>query len=186
MKMFQLMEGDDAATFMRRLLGDNGVKFPPEAREAYSHLLHLCDTAKSQYGYSVGLTPGNPHFDYLNKRLMIPAVGQPQDYITALHEFGHAFGPRQTLHNELCELVIAGQFPDNYPNGTPEHIRASIAVVNAEIGAWEWALAATRLRIGGTHAAMALCSYADHAYATQDVALIDEFFGMVRRVAEMR
>lgn len=186
MKIYTLLEGDDAAAFMRRLLGEGGVAVPREAIMAYSHLLHLCDTAVSQHGYSVQITSNNPHFDYLNKRLMIPAVNAPTDYITALHEFGHAFGPRQTLHNDLCELVNTGQFPEVYINGTPEHIRASIAVVNAEIGAWEWTLDNAKLHRGGTHAAMALCSYADHAYATQDAALIAEFFGMIRRVAELR
>lgn len=185
MHIYTIREGDDAATFMRNLLRD-AVTLPDAAKEAFNHLLHLCDVAKAQYGYTVGLTPDIPHFDYLEKKVMIPAVRTPDDYLCALHEFGHAFGPRQTAHHSLCDRVMANQFPQSYAMGTPEHIEAARATANAELGAWEWTIANTKVHMGGAKAVQALASYVQEFHFAQDDALMDEFFVTLRILAELQ
>jgi hypothetical protein len=110
-----------------------------EAVVLVRHIMEFAIRAKSE-GITARVDFVSPCYDVMNKVLRIPAPVGPGQYAAALHEFGHAFGPKQDPIKALAWSLMVKYGSTAVPSNIPEYPDLCRASVTAEIGAWEWAI----------------------------------------------
>lgn len=183
----EIIEGAPFKPSIELVLGlmQRGAADPNDpAFRAILHTAELVDAAEAA-GFGVVVEVSRPCVDVKGKRLKIPLPIGPGMYAAVLHEFGHIYGPGQDtlskLHAELC----AG--PDtSMPYDDPRFPPIAAAIIEAEIGAWEWAMGNAVLWVPemGLMGSQALCSYISTAIMAPTMP--EGFFPMIERLARGR
>lgn len=165
--------------FLRKMLPDD----EHDALRATDHVFALAVRAEKEMGLSVVCEFSRPHFDPSGKLIYIPAPMGPEYYAVALHEFGHVFGKGQ----EHQQVIANSHEKINKHSNPILYAEGMRAVVEAEIGAWTWAIenALIWTEDMAMRSGEAFLTYMRHELAgTQNVR--PEYFQTLERIMRFR
>lgn len=179
----EFAEGADVLEVIRQILAHVGPVLTPgdPSLVTLRHTEELAARAVAD-GFAVRVEIERPRMSPTLREILIPVPLGPAQYATILHEFGHVYGHGQAELNRLQDA-----YSDAAPDAAisfddPRFPPIAGAIIEAEIGAWKWAMEQARVWTPGMGAfgAQALCSYVSTAVKAPEMG---EFFGMIEKLA---